>query len=412
MLREFRAGTKLPTITLGELIDARAMPTASGRVVLIGVVADTVKDNVISPLSGQSSLGLPGVTLHGLFASQLLSHALDHVIPTRPLTGRLEAALIAGCVLGAGAVAAMLPNGASIAALALGGGAFILGAGVMAFFHAVWLPVLPMAGGWMAAAGLSGSVVAFAEKRQHAVLMRLFSAAVSAPVARELWRRRDEFTEGGRPVPVRLTVTVLFADINDFTSTSETLEPDTLVRWLDVGMQEMARVVGEHRGIVSSFVGDGLMAVFGAPIARHSASEIAADAVAATRCALGIGAMLQSLNETYARERLPAIRAAIGIHSGVVVACSLGIAERQQYTVIGDPANTASRLVQLAKDRMRNSGDVCLAVMGEPTRNLVHRDFALDALGPQGIRGKSQSLACYLVSSTNLSVGAETVAAK
>ena len=399
ILREFRSGTTLTTVTLGELLDAKATVDIAGRVALIGVVADSVKDNVISPFGGRSSSELPGVTLQGLFTSQLLGHALDHILPTRPLPEPYETALIALCVLSAGILAVMQPNGANVATLALGGGSIIVGAAVLAFIRAVWLPVLPMAGGWVAAAALSGSVAAFAEKRQHALLMRLFSAAVSAPVARELWRRRHEFSAGGRPVPVRLTVTMLFADINDFTSVSETLEPDTLVRWLDLCMKEMARVVGEHRGIVSSFVGDGLMAVFGAPIARHSASEIAADASSATRCALGIGAVLQSLNEAYARDGLPAMRAAVGVYSGVVVACSLGIAERQQYTVIGDPANTASRLVQIAKDRMRNSGNACLTVIGEPTRDLVHHEFALDALGPQEVKGKSQRLQCYLVTS-------------
>ena len=399
ILREFRSGTTLPTITLGDLLDSKATSIVAGRVALIGVVADTVKDNVISPLGGRSSSSLPGVSLQGLFTSQLLGHALDRIRPTQPLSKQLETVLIAFCVVSAGVLGMMQPNGACVAIVALGGGSFIVGVAVLAFFRAVWLPVLPMAGGWMAAAALSGSVVAFAEKRQHVLLMRLFSAALSAPVARELWRRRDEFSAGGRPVPVRLTVTMLFADINDFTSVSENLEPDTLVRWLDLCMKEMARVVGEHRGIVSSFVGDGLMAVFGAPIARHSALEIAADASAATHCALGIGAVLRSLNQTYARDGLPAMRAAVGIYSGVVVACSLGVAERQQYTVIGDPANTASRLVQIAKDRMRNSGDTCLAVIGQPTRDLVHGEFVLDPLGPQEIRGKSQRLQCYLVSS-------------
>ena len=399
ILREFRSGVTLPTITLGTLLDSGGVPDAAGRVVLIGVVADSVKDNVISPIGGRPSSQLPGATLQGLFTSQLLGHALDHILPTRPLSGHLETALIAICVLGAGALSLVRPNGAYVATLSLGGGSVIVGVAVLAFFWAVWLPVLPMAGGWVAAAALSGSVAAFAEKRQHALLMRLFSAAVSAPVARELWRRRDEFSAGGRPVPVRLPVTMLFADINDFTSVSEQLEPDTLVRWLDLCMQEMARVVAEHQGIVSSFVGDGLMAVFGAPIARRSAAEIAADAQAATNCGLAIGAVLQSLNESYASDGLPAMRAAVGIHSGIVVACSLGMADRQQYTVIGDPANTASRLVQVAKDRMRNTGDSCLTVIGEPTRDLVHRDFILDPLGRQEVKGKSQPLQCYLVNS-------------
>ena len=399
ILREFRSGAALSTMTLSELLDSGAGPKAAGRVVLIGVVADSVKDNVISPIGGQPSSELPGATLQGLFTSQLLGHAIDHIIPTRPLSGKLETALIAICVASAGALALMRPHGAYVATLSLGGGSVILGVTVLAFFRAVWLPVVPMAGGWVTAAALSGSVAAFAEKRQHALLMRLFSAAVSAPVARELWKRRDEFSAGGRPVPVRLPVTMLFADINDFTAVSERLEPDTLVRWLDLCMKEMTRVVAEHEGIVSSFVGDGLMAVFGAPIVRHSASEIAADARAAINCGPAIGDVLASLNESYTRDGLPAMRAAVGIYSGTVVACSLGMAERQQYTVIGDPANTASRLVQIAKDQMRNTGDACLTVIGEPTRDLVHRAFILDPLGPQEVKGKSQRLQCYLVRS-------------
>ena len=399
ILREFRSGAALRTVTLGELLQPDAVLDVAGKIVLIGVAADSVKDTVISPLEGRSATGLPGVTLQGLFTAQLLGHALDHIVPTHPLSGRWEAALIGLCVIGAGALVLLRPNGAYVATLALGGGVAIAGAAVLAFFRAVWLPVLPMAGGWMIAAAASGSVAAFAEKRQHALLMRLFSAAVSAPVARELWRRRDEFSAGGRPVPARLTVTMLFADINDFTSVSERLEPDTLVRWLDRCMGEMTRVVADHQGIVSSFVGDGLMAVFGAPIARDSAAEIAADARAAIGCGLAMAGVLRSLNESYATDGLPAMRAAVGIYSGTVVACSLGVAERQQYTVIGDPANTASRLVQVAKDQMRGTADACVTVIGAPTHDLVHREVIAQSLGLHEVKGKRQPLQCYLVTS-------------
>lgn len=400
ILREFRNGATLSTLTLADVMDGAAPLPVAGKLVLVGVVADSVKDSVISPLGRQPAFGLPGVTLHGLFASQLLGHALDHVPPTRPVSGWLETALIAICVAAAGVAGTKLRSGAHLAACAFGGGAVIVGLASFAFFRAVWLPVVPMAGGWMLTAALSGSVVAFVEKQQHALLMRLFSAAVSAPVARELWRRRDEFISGGRPVPVRLSATVVFADINDFTVISEALEPDALVRWLDLYMQEMAQLVGEHLGIISGFVGDGLMAVFGVPIARQSAPEILADAVAATNCALRIQAALRPLNETYAREGLPPIRAAVGIHSGVVVACSLGTTDRQQYTVIGDPANTASRLVQVAKERMRGTSDVCLAVIGEPTRDLVHDEFDLQPIGLHTVKGKSHDLQCYLVTAS------------
>jgi adenylate cyclase len=229
--------------------------------------------------------------------------------------------------------------------------------------------------------------------------MRLFSAQLSAPVAEELWRRRKEMVARGQLVPMRLEATVLFADINDFTAISEQLEPETIVRWLNPYMEAMSRLVEEHGGIVERLAGDAIMAMFGVPIARRGPPEVQADALAAVRYACRMTDAVRELNASYRREGLPEIRVGIGIHSGVLVGCCLGGPERQQYATIGDSANTAARLMTVAKELMKHPGtdEVCRIVLSESTRILLRGVFELRPLGPVALKGKRLPLECYAV---------------
>ncbi len=95
--------------------------------------------------------------------------------------------------------------------------------------------------------------------------MTLFSRHLSPEMAEEIWRRRDEFAEGGRPRPVSLPVTVLFLDLRGYTSTSEKLTPIELMDWINEFMGVMADEIMRHGGMVDDYFGDGIKAGFGVP---------------------------------------------------------------------------------------------------------------------------------------------------
>jgi adenylate cyclase len=240
---------------------------------------------------------------------------------------------------------------------------------------------------------------------ERVFLMRLFSTHISAPIAQEMWRRRRDFIELGRPKPVRLTATVLFSDVNDFTTATEDMDPEAIVRWLEPYMQAMTQLIDEYGGVVERFSGDGILAMFGVPLPRETQAEIEADAISAVRCAVRMGEVLEQLNEAYRRSLQPEIRVGIGIQSGDLVGCSLGSVERQQYTTMGDTTNTAARLVNVAKDVMKAPGaaEVVRIVIGRATAELVGDHFPLHPLGAVELKGKHRRTEC-------LAVGAPPVA--
>ena len=392
ILREYRTAHRLAAYPLGALIDGAVPPDAiRDRIVVLGIEADSVKDYMATPAGLASLAILPGVTLHGLFAGQIVAHGLNGVPPTHALSRRAERAAIVSAIIGGGLVAILVTRLAWLL-VAIGGGAMVLLFGsVVAFEHAVWLPVAPIVGGWVLSGLVATAAMASAQHTQRLALMRMFSTHVAAPVAREMWRHRSEFLSQGRPRPVRLAATVLFSDVNDFTAAAEDMEPETIVRWLEPYMVTMTQLVDDHGGVVERFSGDGILAMFGCPLPRETAEEIEADAANAVRCALRMRAELARLNDAYRRDGLPEIHAAVGIQSGTLVSCCLGSDRRQQYTTMGDTTNTAARFVTVAKSVMKLPGaieTVCAVVVGEPTLALLGGAFDVEPLGPVELKGK------------------------
>ncbi|HWI55089.1 MAG TPA: adenylate/guanylate cyclase domain-containing protein, partial [Desulfobacteria bacterium] len=162
---------------------------------------------------------------------------------------------------------------------------------------------------------------------------------VSRDVAEQLMRDPDKISLGGN----RCEVTVMFCDIRDFTQYSENREPEKVVNLLNRYLSIMTKVIFSHGGTLDKYLGDGLMAVFGAPV--HYSNHVQR----AIQTAVKIIEEVERLNRRAALEGDPPMKIGIGINSGTVLVGNVGSPERMDYTVIGEEVNLASRLEGLTK---------------------------------------------------------------
>jgi adenylate cyclase len=187
-------------------------------------------------------------------------------------------------------------------------------------------------------------------------------------------------------------VSVLFADIRGFTPLSEALPPERIVEILNEYFTRVTEVIFEHGGTLDKYLGDGLMALFGAPVSKGN------DAVNALRAALGIQQLMMELNQEGTNRGWPDLRVGIGVNTGVVTAGNIGSPKRIDYTVIGDAVNVSSRLCSNAQP-----GQILIS---ESTVAEVGGLFELRSLDPLQLKGKSAPMPVFSV------VGEQTVAKK
>jgi adenylate cyclase len=230
--------------------------------------------------------------------------------------------------------------------LALGVGS-LLGAVIVLLIYGFWIgAAMPLAG--LMLFGSTGIVRRGAISQHHQQeIRRLLGQATSPAVAQQLWNQRAELIQDGRFTGREQAVTILFSDTCNFTQVSEQLSPAKLMEWLNQGMAISVDAVTSHGGMVNKFTGDGMLAVFGAPVSAGSGRD-ASQALAAAR---SIQTGILNLNQTLKKQGSAALRLRVGIHSGVVLTGSLGSRERLEYAVIGDTVNCASRLESLDKER-------------------------------------------------------------
>jgi adenylate cyclase len=364
-----------------------------GRIVLIGSMISG-SDEHRTPAS---SFGPPsfGVEIHAQVLLQILErHAAP--LPLVPWREWLASAVVAGA-------------GMAGAALLAGWSAVLVMAAVAAFFlvgdlaaYAATALLLPPVAPLLALAMAGGGVRAwrgYAERRDRRALRTLFSRFVSAPVVDEIMRERDLFLAGGRPRPQELTATVLFADVASFTGICERLEPAALIAWLDRYIDTMAGIIMAHEGVLLRFIGDGILAVFGVPVPRCDRAGIADDASRAARCALAMEQAMGRLNDDWRAEGQPEAGLRIGIHTGPLVAGSLGTGPRMEFCLLGDTANVGARLEQLGKEFVGQRRRYCTIVVGGPTFDLLDGTLPGLRVGEITLRGKRAPLEVYRIDS-------------
>lgn len=158
-------------------------------------------------------------------------------------------------------------------------------------------------------------------------------------------RIRDEILSGAIPLDGEYKdVTVMFADLRDFTPLTAALDPKAVVAMLNAYFREMGKAVKAHNGLILQFLGDEIYAVFGAPATDPD------HPVHAVRAALDMEDALARLNREFARQNRPSLSHGIGIHTGRVLAANIGSPDRLSYLLVGETVNLASRLQAMTRD--------------------------------------------------------------
>ena len=187
---------------------------------------------------------------------------------------------------------------------------------------------------------------------------------------------RDEILSGRIPLDGELkNVTVLFADLRDFTPLVASTQSKEVVKMINGYFEEMAKAIQTHDGLVLQFIGDEIEAVFGAPL------ELKQHPAAAARAALEMGERLKRYNFRLQEQGWPPLRHGIGLHTGQVLAANIGSPQRLSYALVGDTVNLASRLEGLSKELGRD------IILSASTRNALGDNFLCESLGKKQMKG-------------------------
>jgi adenylate cyclase len=216
-------------------------------------------------------------------------------------------------------------------------------------------------------------LAAFERERVRDVFARFVPEAVVNEV---LAATDDDLRLGG----VRRTCTVMFSDVRGFTSFAETRPAEEVIAILNRYLSEMTDAILAHGGTLISYIGDGIMAVFGVPIEQPDHAD---RALAAAREMLD--ERLTAFNDWMRSQELPELRMGVGLNSGAVMAGNVGSERRLEYTAIGDVVNTASRIEGLTKGtpHMLFVADSTVTLLGQRPEGLVFVD-EFDVRGRKG----------------------------
>ena len=218
-----------------------------------------------------------------------------------------------------------------------------------------------------------------AQVRREAVVRSNFERYFAPNVAAEIAQQSGGVALGGE----KRAITILFSDIRGFTTLSESMSPDLIAALLSDYFTVMVDVIFEHGGTLDKFIGDAIMALWGAPIAH------ADDADRAVRAAVAMQEALAALNARWRAAGRPTIEVGIGLNHGEVFAGNIGSHRRLEYTVIGDAVNVAARLCAEAGAGQILVSDALMAELRHPVDTVERPDVVL--------RGKTRSVGVFEV---------------
>ncbi|MEK9667283.1 MAG: adenylate/guanylate cyclase domain-containing protein, partial [Deltaproteobacteria bacterium] len=209
--------------------------------------------------------------------------------------------------------------------------------------------------------------------------IKAFQAYIPSELVRQLIERGEGANLGGN----ERTLTIMFIDIANFTTISENLDPEPLMLQLSDYLGMLAETIRFNHGTVDKYLGDGVMAFWGAPVPSEQHAMHACQA--ALNCRKGI----QEINRSWEEKGKKPFWSRFGIHTGVTLVGNLGSQSRMNYTVVGDSVNLASRLEGVNKIYQTE------IIVSSDTRDAVEKEFLFRPLGSVAVKGKQQEVEIY-----------------
>jgi len=360
-------------VSLADVLAGRVpLERLKGKIALVGTTAPGLLDLRSTPVDNV----FPGVEVH----ANLIAGMLDKKIKLKPpyMLGAEVVLLLVGGVTLALLIPMLAPLWATLATLA--GMLTITGLNV-----AIWTEadmVLPLAASLLMTLSLYIVNMAygyFVEARSKRQFTELFGQYVPPELVDRMARDPQKYNMEPRAAEL----TILFSDVRGFTSISEALKPEELREYINAYLTDMSGIIrGRHRGTLDKYIGDAIMAFWGAPVddAQHARNGVLA--------ALDMQKERRILNEKFAARGWPTLKIGVGVNSGNVRVGDMGSQVRRAYTVMGDPVNVASRL----EGRTKYYGVGIL--VGEATRNQV-KDVVFREADRIKVKGKDEAVTIY-----------------
>ena len=327
-------------VSLTDILEERVPPDwGRDRIILIGKVGESFNDLFYTPYSG-GLLTLPkpmtGVEVQANFISQIISAALNERSLIRTWSEPQEWLWIL-IWSGVGATVAWHWRNQTKQFLSLAlfkhltlKILILFGSSYIGFIYGWWVPVVPPL---LALVGAFFVIIGYVAGTASGI-RKTFDRYLSQEVVSNLLESKEGLKIGGK----RQTITVLASDLRGFTALSEQLSSETVVKIINIYLQDTLKIITKYGGTIDKLLGDGIMVLFGAPIVRED------DAQRAVACAVAMQLEMESINKKIQAQGLPALEMGIGINTGDAVVGNIGCEEHTEYTAIGWEVNLAFRI--------------------------------------------------------------------
>lgn len=358
--------------SLSDILADRIRPgELKGKIALVGTTAPGLLDLRATPV-GEA---YPGVEIH----ANLIAGMLDGVVKHKPpymLGAEVVLLLLAGVAM-VFLMPLLSPLRATLASLLLL--LFIVTVNLV-FWHYgnLVLPLGAIVLMILALFALNMSYGYFVESRTKRQFTELFGQYVPPELVEEMSRNPESYSMDGR----KAELSVLFSDIRGFTTISEGLGPDVLTHLMNEYLSAMTDVIRKNRGTLDKYIGDAIMAFWGAPV---SDAEHARHAVLT---AMQMQAALPAVNKAFAARGWPEIKIGVGVNTGEMTVGDMGSSVRKAYTVMGDAVNLGSRLEGITKQYGVG------ILVGESTRKAI-KDIVFREIDRVRVKGKEEPVAIF-----------------
>ncbi|MEO7644686.1 MAG: adenylate/guanylate cyclase domain-containing protein [Burkholderiaceae bacterium] len=327
------SGGSFQYFSAADILSKRLQPgQLQGKMVLVGSTAPGLQDLRVTPV-GQT---YPGVETH----ANLLSSMLDGRSVYRPdyaIGYEIGILLVTGLLL-----VFVLPVLGAARALALNAAMFLAVLGLNSCLFLIHGMVLPLASVLLLTLvtfTLNMSYGYFVESRSKRELTKLFGRYVPPQLVEKMVAHSGDYTMRAK----NSEMTVMFCDLRGFTRLAETMEPTTLQEMLNGIFNHFTQLILQHHGTIDKYMGDCVMAFWGAPVSMPNHADLAVLA------AMDITHAVLAINQEHRSKGYPEIRLGIGINTGIMCVGDMGSFMRRSFTVVGDAVNLASRLEELTK---------------------------------------------------------------